>query len=95
MLLGIPTANRDPEQTFNSLNLKEKPMPYVNIKVTDEGVSREQKKALITAVTNLLRDVLGKNPASTFVVIEEVPTDNWGVGGELVTDIRARKTTQS
>jgi 4-oxalocrotonate tautomerase len=95
MLLGIPTANRDPEQTFNSLNLKEKPMPYVNIKVTDEGVSREQKKALITAVTNLLRDVLGKNPASTFVVIEEVPTANWGVGGELVTDIRARKTTQS
>ena len=70
-------------------------MPYVNIKVTDEGVSREQKKELITAVTNLLRDVLGKNPASTFVVIEEVPTDNWGVGGELVTDIRARKTTQS
>jgi 4-oxalocrotonate tautomerase len=95
MLLGIPTANRDPEQTFNSLNQKEKPMPYVNIKVTDEGVSREQKKELITAVTNLLRDVLGKNPASTFVVIEEVPTDNWGVGGELVTDIRAKKATQN
>ena len=70
-------------------------MPYVNIQVTDEGVSREQKQELITAVTNLLRDVLGKNPASTFIVIEEVPTDNWGVGGELVTDIRARKTTQS
>lgn len=65
-------------------------MPYVNIQVTDEGVSREQKQKLITATTNLLRDVLGKNPASTFVVIEEVPTDNWGVGGELVTDIRAR-----
>lgn len=65
-------------------------MPYVNIKVTDEGVTREQKEELIAATTQLLKDVLNKNPASTFVVIEEVPTDNWGVGGELVTDLRAR-----
>ena len=70
-------------------------MPYVNIQVTDEGVSREQKQELITATTNMLRDVLGKNPATTFVVIEEVSTDNWGLGGELVTDIRARQTAQS
>jgi 4-oxalocrotonate tautomerase len=95
MLLGTPSANRGPVQTSNSLNLKEKPMPYVNIKVTDEGVSREQKQELITATTNLLRDVLGKDPSSTFVVIEEVPTDNWSVGGELVTDIRAKKAAQS
>jgi 4-oxalocrotonate tautomerase len=95
MPLGTPTANRDSEQTFDSLNLQEKPMPYVNIQVTDEGVSREQKQELITATTNLLRDVLGKDPSTTFVVIEEVPTDNWGVGGELVTDIRARKAAQS
>jgi 4-oxalocrotonate tautomerase len=65
-------------------------MPYVNIKVTDEGVSREQKQALIATTTNMLQEVLGKSPASTFVVIEEVPTDNWGIAGELVTDIRAR-----
>ncbi len=65
-------------------------MPYVNIKVTDEGVTRDQKEALIAATTRLLQEVLNKNPASTFVVIEEVPTDNWGVGGELVTDLRAR-----
>ncbi len=69
-------------------------MPYVNIQVTDEAVSREQKQELITATTNLLRDVLGKDPSSTFVVIEEVPTDNWGLGGELVTDIRARKAAR-
>lgn len=65
-------------------------MPYVNIKVTDEGVTRDQKEELIAATTQLLKDVLNKDPASTFVVIEEVPTDNWGVGGELVTEIRAR-----
>ena len=65
-------------------------MPYVNIQVTDEGVSREQKQELITSTTRMLQDVLGKSPASTFVVIEEVSTDNWGIAGELVTDIRAR-----
>lgn len=70
-------------------------MPYVNIRITDEGVSREQKQELITATTHLLQDVLGKDPASTVVVIDEVPTDNWGLGGELVTDIRARKAAES
>ena len=70
-------------------------MPYVNIQITDEGVSREQKQELITATTNMLRDVLGKNPSTTFVVIEEVSTDNWGIGGELVSDIRARKAAPS
>ena len=68
-------------------------MPYVRIQVTDEGVSREQKQELIASTTRMLQDVLGKSPASTFVVIEEVPTDNWGIAGEMVTDIRARAAT--
>lgn len=70
-------------------------MPYVNIQVTDEGVTREQKKTLIAASTQLLQDVLGKDPSTTFVVIDIVPTDNWGVAGELVTDIRARTAAKS
>lgn len=65
-------------------------MPYVNIKVTDENVSADEKRALITGVTDLLRDVLGKNPKSTFVVVDEVNTDNWGVGGVPVTELRKR-----
>ncbi|WP_280314836.1 tautomerase family protein [Nocardia abscessus] len=56
-------------------------MPYVNIKVTDEGVTREQKARLIEGVTALLHDVLGKAPASTYVVIDQVALSNWGVGG--------------
>ncbi|MEU1544319.1 4-oxalocrotonate tautomerase family protein [Nocardia sp. NPDC005745] len=56
-------------------------MPYVNIKVTDEGVTREQKARLIEGVTDLLHDVLGKAPGSTYVVIDEVALSNWGVGG--------------
>ena len=63
-------------------------MPYVNIKVTDEGVTREQKHQLVQGVTQLLVDVLGKDPASTFVLIDEVSTDNWGVAGQLVTQRR-------
>lgn len=60
-------------------------MPYVNIRITREGASPEQKAALIKGVTELLRDTLGKNPATTVVVIDEVDTDNWGIGGESVT----------
>jgi 4-oxalocrotonate tautomerase len=63
-------------------------MPYVNIKITDEGVTREQKAALIRGVTSLLQEVLNKNPATTVVVIDEVNTDNWGIKGEQVTELR-------
>lgn len=65
-------------------------MPYVNIKITREGATPEQKAALIRGATQLLVDVLGKNPATTVVVIDEVETDNWGVGGETVTIRRQR-----
>lgn len=65
-------------------------MPYVNIRITREGANPEQKAQLIEGVTALLRDVLGKNPQTTVVVIDEVDTDNWGIGGETVTRRRAR-----
>lgn len=60
-------------------------MPYVNIKITKEGATSEQKALLITGVTELLQKILNKNPATTVVVIDEVETDNWGIGGESVT----------
>ncbi|PHM73103.1 2-hydroxymuconate tautomerase family protein [Xenorhabdus kozodoii] len=64
-------------------------MPFVNIKITREGATAEQKTQLIEGATQLLVDVLGKNPATTVVIIEEVETDNWGVGGKSVTELRA------
>ncbi|MGX1772781.1 tautomerase family protein [Nocardia brasiliensis] len=67
-------------------------MPYVNIKVTDEGVTREQKSRLIAGVTELLREVLGKDPATTFVVIDEVALANWGVGGVDVDEYRRSRS---
>ena len=63
-------------------------MPYINIKVTDEGVTTEQKEALIKETTQLMVDVLNKNPETTFVVIEEVNTDNWGIGYDSVSNLR-------
>lgn len=67
-------------------------MPYVNIKVTRDGVTQAQKTALIKGVTDLLVHVLGKNPQTTVVVIDEVDTDNWGIGGESVSVRRNRGT---
>lgn len=65
-------------------------MPYVKIQITREGATREQKAQLIRGATDLLVDVLDKNPATTFVVIEEVETDHWGIAGETVTVLRER-----
>ncbi|NMF90657.1 tautomerase family protein [Aromatoleum petrolei] len=65
-------------------------MPYVNIKITREGATPEQKAELISGVTRLLQYVLGKNPQTTVVVIDEVDTDNWGIAGESVTVRRKR-----
>jgi 4-oxalocrotonate tautomerase len=56
-------------------------MPYVNIKITREGATAEQKAALIKGVTDLLVTVLDKRPATTFVVIDEVAMEDWGIGG--------------
>lgn len=70
-------------------------MPYVNIKITKEGATAEQKAELIAGVTDLLIKVLNKNPATTFVVIDEVDTDNWGVAGQSVTQRRIAERQNS
>lgn len=65
-------------------------MPYVNIRVTNEGVTAAQKLELIAGVTDLLSRVLSKDPATTFVIIDEVETDNWGLNRESITMRRRR-----
>lgn len=66
-------------------------MPYVNIRITREGATPAQKLQLIEGATDLLVKVLNKNPATTFVIIDEVDTDNWGVSRENVTTVRKRE----
>ena len=65
-------------------------MPYVNIKITREGATAEQKAALMKGVTDLLVRVLNKNPATTFVVIDEVEKEDWGIGGVPVDEFRKK-----
>ncbi len=66
-------------------------MPYINIKVTDEQVTQIQKRRLIEGATQLVVDVLNKNPKTTHVVIESIPIDNWGVNGEQYSQIKKEK----
>ncbi|MEO9804250.1 MAG: 4-oxalocrotonate tautomerase family protein [Reichenbachiella sp.] len=66
-------------------------MPYINIKVTDEQVTREQKQQLIAGATQLVVDILSKDPDTTHVVIDEVPVDNWGVSGKQYSVIKNLK----
>jgi len=66
-------------------------MPYVHIRITREGTTAAQKAELIRGATELLVRVLDKNPATTFVIVDEVDTDDWGVGGQTVTALRRRE----
>jgi len=66
-------------------------MPYVNVRITREGATAAQKEEVIRRVTQVLVDVLGKNPETTVVVIDEVETDNWGIAGIPVTERRRKK----
>jgi 4-oxalocrotonate tautomerase len=68
-------------------------MPYVKIEVTREGVTNEQKRALIKGVTDLITDVLNKDPHLTHIVIEEHDLNNWGYAGEQVSVLRKKGIT--
>jgi len=68
-------------------------MPYVKIEVTREGVTRQQKQALIAGVTNVLTEILNKDPNLTHVVIQEIDLDDWGYGGEQVSVLREKGIT--
>ena len=68
-------------------------MPYIKIEVTREGVTREQKQKLIKGVTDLITNVLNKDPQLTHVVIQEVALDDWGFAGEQVSVLRERGIT--
>lgn len=68
-------------------------MPYVKIELTREGVTREQKQELINGITNLITDVLNKDPHLTHVVIQEIELDDWGYAGEQVSVLREKGIT--
>jgi 4-oxalocrotonate tautomerase len=63
-------------------------MPFVHVSITRDGTSQAQKRQLVREITDTLERVLGKPPELTHIVIAEVETDDWGHGGQLVTDRR-------
>ncbi|NUQ51955.1 MAG: 4-oxalocrotonate tautomerase family protein [Phycisphaerales bacterium] len=65
-------------------------MPYVNVRITKDGVTKEQKARIVAEITRTLTTVLGKHPEHTHVVIDEVDMDNWGFAGALTSDLRAK-----
>ncbi|EAI4098287.1 4-oxalocrotonate tautomerase family protein [Campylobacter jejuni] len=69
-------------------------MPFVNIRITKENgePTTEQKQELIAGVTDLLAKVLNKNKASTVVIVDEINTDNYGLGGKSITQVRQEKS---
>jgi 4-oxalocrotonate tautomerase len=68
-------------------------MPYIKIEVTREGVTREQKQRLIKGVTDLMTEVLNKDPHLTHVVIQEIELDDWGYAGEQTSVLREKGFT--
>jgi 4-oxalocrotonate tautomerase len=70
-------------------------MPYVNVRISADGNTAAQKERVIARITQVLVEELGKDPASTFVVIDEVSTDNWGHYGTSVTKLRAAKAAKA
>ena len=70
-------------------------MPYVNVKITRESVTPQQKAAVIKGMTDVLVQVLNKDPATTFVVIDEVDLSDWGIGGLPVAEFRRRKKAKA
>jgi 4-oxalocrotonate tautomerase len=63
-------------------------MPFVSVRITKEGTTREQKAQVIAEITNTLQRVLGKSPDLTHIVIEEVELDDWGFLGKQVSELR-------
>ncbi len=65
-------------------------MPVVNVRITRDGVTMEQKRQVVAEITQTLQRVLGKRPEHTHVIIEEVDPENWGFAGMLTTEYRNR-----
>jgi 4-oxalocrotonate tautomerase len=63
-------------------------MPYVNVRITKDGVTAAQKKQIVEEITRTLVSVLDKKPEHTHIIIDEVEPENWGFAGMLTTEYR-------
>ena len=67
-------------------------MPFVNVKVIEGVFSSEQKRDMVRRLTDTMVDIEGENMRPvTWVVVEEVRSGQWGIGGKPLTtaDVKA------
>jgi 4-oxalocrotonate tautomerase len=67
-------------------------MPYINVRITKDGVTAEQKAQIVSEMTDTLARVLGKKPEHTHIIIDEIEPENWGYAGILTTEFRRRES---
>ena len=65
-------------------------MPYVNVRITKDGVTKAHKAQIVKEITETLQRVVGKKPEHTHVIIDEVEEENWGFAGMLTTEFRKK-----
>jgi 4-oxalocrotonate tautomerase len=75
--------------------LHPKSMPYVNVRITKDGVTAAQKAQIISEITATLQHVLNKKPEHTHIIIDEVEPDNWGYAGLTTTEFRKQVQTEA
>ena len=66
-------------------------MPYVNVRITKDGATSQQKAQIVAEITDTLKRVLGKNPEHTHIIIDEIDPENWGYAGVLTTEFRRQQ----
>lgn len=59
-------------------------MPYINVRLLNDNMTIDQKAEVIRRITDVMVDVLNKDPNTTFVVIDEINPENWGLAGQSV-----------
>ena len=67
-------------------------MPYVNVRITKDGVTSAQKAQIVAEITQTLQRVLGKRPDQTHIVIDEIELENWGFSGMLTSEYRKQQS---
>lgn len=66
-------------------------MPYVNVRITKDGVTADQKAQIVAEITGTLQRVLGKRPEHTHIIIDEIEPENWGFAGVLTPEYRRQQ----
>ena len=60
-------------------------MPLIEIKVFEDELSQEQSKDLINKITDAVTEVTSDELRDvTWVIIDEVKSGHWGVGGKAI-----------